>query len=83
MDDNYSLLCLPGSEVPTQPQLERIADYVRRTDNLGAFRVDGNTVTLFLADQLYTSVLPAGKTTPEILTANLLPEWDALLALLK
>lgn len=83
LDDNYSLFCLPGSEVPTKPQLERIADYVRRTDNLGAFRVDGNTVTLFLADQLYTSVPPAGKTTPEILTANLLPEWDALLALLK
>lgn len=82
LDEGFTLFCKPGSEKPGAEQLERIAGMIRNTNHLGAFRVDENTSALFLAGKFYTSVLPAGSITREMLTASLLQERDDCLELL-
>ncbi len=83
LDEEYTLFRMPGSGKPNDAQMKRIAVLARHSGHLGALRVDADSTTLFLADKFYTSPVPSGKISAQMLTSNLLTERDLCLALFR
>jgi len=83
LDEEYTLFRMPGSEKPNDAQLKRIAVLAHHSDHLGAVRVDVDSTTLFLSGKFYTTLVPSGRISAQMLTSNLLPERDLCLALFR